>query len=107
MAIRLEDNAPVAESFPTEEPHMERRFGGVRRLYGEAALARFQAAHVCVIGIGGVGSWAAEALARNAIGHITLIDLKTLPNPTSTASCMRLTALSARPRSQQWPRIRH
>lgn len=56
-------------------PDLERRFGGVRRLYGEAGLARFQAAHVCVIGIGGVGSWAAEALARNAVGRITLIDL--------------------------------
>lgn len=53
----------------------ERCFGGVRRLYGEAALARFQAAHVCVIGIGGVGSWAVEALARNAIGRLTLVDL--------------------------------
>lgn len=52
-----------------------RRFGGVRRLYGEHALARFQAAHVAVIGIGGVGSWAAEALARSAVGKITLIDL--------------------------------
>ncbi|MCB5205646.1 tRNA threonylcarbamoyladenosine dehydratase [Methylovorus mays] len=58
-----------------QDVDMERRFGGVRRLYGAEALARFQAAHVCVIGIGGVGSWAAEALARNAIGHITLIDL--------------------------------
>ena len=54
---------------------VSRRFGGVRRLYGDAALARFQAAHVCVVGIGGVGSWAAEALARSAVGHITLIDL--------------------------------
>ncbi len=53
----------------------ERRFGGVSRLYGEVGLAKFKAAHVCVIGIGGVGSWAAEALARNAIGTITLIDL--------------------------------
>jgi len=58
-----------------DDMDMERRFGGVRRLYGAEALARFQAAHVCVIGIGGVGSWAAEALARNAIGRITLIDL--------------------------------
>ncbi|HEY8119357.1 MAG TPA: tRNA threonylcarbamoyladenosine dehydratase [Methylophilaceae bacterium] len=58
-----------------EEVDLERRFGGVRRLYGEEGLARFQAAHVCVIGIGGVGSWAAEALARNAIAQITLIDL--------------------------------
>ena len=54
---------------------LERRFGGVRKLYGSDALARFQAAHVCVVGIGGVGSWAAEALARSAIGRITLIDL--------------------------------
>lgn len=53
----------------------ERRFGGIRRLYGTTGFERFRAAHVCVIGIGGVGSWAAEALARSAIGQITLIDL--------------------------------
>ena len=53
----------------------ERRFGGVRRLYGEAGLAKLQKAHVIVVGLGGVGSWAAEALARNAIGKLTLIDL--------------------------------
>lgn len=53
----------------------ERRFGGIRRLYGSAAFERFQQAHVCVVGVGGVGSWAAEALARSAIGRITLIDL--------------------------------
>ncbi len=53
----------------------ERRFGGTRRLYGERALERFREAHVCVIGIGGVGSWAAEALARTAVGRLTLIDL--------------------------------
>ncbi len=60
---------------PELAPDLARRFAGVRRLYGEAGLARLQAAHVCVIGIGGVGSWAAEALARNAVGRITLIDL--------------------------------
>ncbi|MGQ0441875.1 MAG: tRNA threonylcarbamoyladenosine dehydratase [Methylophilaceae bacterium] len=59
----------------TDTPDFERRFGGVRRLYGETSLTKFQTAHVVVIGIGGVGSWAAEALARNAIGAITLIDL--------------------------------
>jgi tRNA A37 threonylcarbamoyladenosine dehydratase len=53
----------------------ERRFGGIRRLYGNAALERFRTAHVCVLGIGGVGSWAAEALARSAIGQITLVDM--------------------------------
>jgi tRNA A37 threonylcarbamoyladenosine dehydratase len=57
------------------EMDFERRFGGVRRLYGETAFRRFQEAHVCVVGVGGVGSWAAESLARNAIGRITLIDL--------------------------------
>lgn len=51
------------------------RFGGIARLYGRKALARFSASHVCVVGIGGVGSWAAEALARSGIGRITLIDM--------------------------------
>jgi len=53
----------------------ERRFGGIARLYGQQALERFAEAHVCVLGIGGVGSWAAEALARSGIGQITLVDL--------------------------------
>lgn len=56
----------------------ERRFGGVARLYGAAALRHFAQAHVCVIGVGGVGSWAAEALARTAIGTLTLIDFDNL-----------------------------
>jgi tRNA A37 threonylcarbamoyladenosine dehydratase len=53
----------------------ERRFGGIARLYGKAALQRFRSAHVCVIGVGGVGSWVVEALARSAVGRITMIDL--------------------------------
>ncbi len=52
-----------------------RRFGGIDRLYGEGAHVRLGAAHACVIGIGGVGSWAAEALARSGVGQLTLIDL--------------------------------
>lgn len=51
------------------------RFGGIARLYGEKALQRFQQSHICVIGIGGVGSWAAEALTRSGIGQLTLIDM--------------------------------
>ncbi len=51
------------------------RFGGISRLYGERALSRLQGAHVGIIGLGGVGSWAAEALARTGIGEITLVDL--------------------------------
>ena len=57
------------------EVDFARRFGGIGRLYGERALERFRAAHVCVIGVGGVGSWIVEALARSAVGRLTLIDL--------------------------------
>ncbi len=57
----------------SSDPH--NRFGGIARLYGADALERLLASHVCVVGIGGVGSWAAEALARSAVGSITLIDL--------------------------------
>ncbi len=59
----------------SETIDIARRFGGVSRLYGVDGLATLQAMHLCVIGIGGVGSWAAEAVARNAVGIITLIDL--------------------------------
>lgn len=51
------------------------RFGGLARLYGAAALPRLQAAHVGVVGVGGVGSWVVESLARSGIGALTLIDL--------------------------------
>ncbi len=58
-----------------DDVDFERRFGGIARLYGERALERFRAAHVCVVGVGGVGSWIVEALARSAVGRLTLIDL--------------------------------
>jgi tRNA A37 threonylcarbamoyladenosine dehydratase len=51
------------------------RFGGLGRLYGRAALPRLQAAHVAVVGVGGVGSWVVEGLARSGVGAITMIDL--------------------------------
>jgi tRNA A37 threonylcarbamoyladenosine dehydratase len=53
----------------------ERRFGGLARLYGSAGAQRIHAAHIVVVGLGGVGSWAAEALARSGVAHLTLIDL--------------------------------
>ncbi|MBB5215109.1 tRNA threonylcarbamoyladenosine dehydratase [Parapusillimonas granuli] len=53
----------------------QRRFGGLERLFGPAGLERLRAAHVVVAGIGGVGSWCAEALARSGVGGITLVDL--------------------------------
>ena len=51
------------------------RFGGIERLFGRQAASRLQFAHVCVIGIGGVGAWSAEALARSGVGALTLVDL--------------------------------
>lgn len=57
------------------EIDLERRFGGLARLYGVTGAARIQTAHVVVVGLGGVGSWAAEALARSGVARLTLIDL--------------------------------
>jgi tRNA threonylcarbamoyladenosine dehydratase len=66
-------NDPLNVNIPQNDH--DRRFGGTKRLYGQTAFEKFRHAHICVVGIGGVGSWAAEALARSAIGEITLIDL--------------------------------
>ena len=77
----------------TQNADWQRRFGGIARLYGDHGLQQLANSHVCVIGVGGVGSWACEALARSAIGEITLIDLdvvaesninRQLPAMTST-----------------------
>lgn len=62
----------AAETPPAE---LARRFGGLERLYGVAGASRIRTAHVAVIGIGGVGSWAAEVLARSGVGQITLVDM--------------------------------
>jgi tRNA A37 threonylcarbamoyladenosine dehydratase len=61
--------------FSEDNSGYQRSFGGVARLYGDAGLESFKSAHICVVGIGGVGSWAAEALARSGVGSITLIDM--------------------------------
>ncbi len=53
----------------------EPRFSGLQRLFGKDGLDRLRRAHVCVIGLGGVGSWAVESLARSGIGALTLVDL--------------------------------
>jgi tRNA A37 threonylcarbamoyladenosine dehydratase len=58
-----------------EAADLQRRFGGLERLYGVTGAAAIRGAHVAVIGIGGVGSWAAEALARSGVGALTLVDL--------------------------------
>ncbi len=56
----------------------DQRFGGIQRLYGDRAYALLPQLHICVVGIGGVGSWAVEALARSGVGKLTLIDFDTI-----------------------------
>ncbi|WP_201556404.1 ThiF family adenylyltransferase [Psychrobacter sp. 72-O-c] len=82
-----------------------RRFKGTQTLYGEEAVDTFATAHIYIIGVGGVGSWAAEALARTAVGTITLIDLdvlvasnvnRQLPALDSTFGQSKIAAMAAR-----------
>ena len=89
----------------TEDEQYDRRFQGTRTLYGTSAVDTFAASHVYIIGVGGVGSWAAEALARTAVGTITLIDLdvlvasnvnRQLPALDSTFGQSKIEAMAAR-----------
>lgn len=61
-----------------QDDEYERRFAGVEKVYTEQSFALYQHSHVMVIGIGGVGSWAVEALARTGIGRLTLVDMDVL-----------------------------
>ncbi len=57
-----------------EKSEHQLRFGGIQRLYGRDAIQQLRHMHICIIGLGGVGSWAVEALARSGVGQLTLID---------------------------------
>lgn len=59
----------------TVKPDLDRRFGGLPRLYGAEGAQRIRGAHIVVVGLGGVGSWAAEAAARSGVARLTLVDL--------------------------------
>ena len=70
---RAPSAAAVADSCPTAD--LDRRFGALSRLYGSDGARRIAGSHAVVVGVGGVGSWAAEALVRSGLGRIALIDL--------------------------------
>ncbi len=70
----------------------ERRFGGLRRLYGQGGAQRIFDAHAIVVGIGGVGSWAAEAFARSGVGRITLVDLDHISESNTNRQIHALTS---------------
>lgn len=78
----------------------DRRFGGVARLYGVSATARLASASVCLVGVGGVGSWAVEALARSAVGRITLIDMDHVAESNINRQLPALTSTLGRPKTQ-------
>ena len=65
----------LSSTVPSDDVDLARRFGGLERLYGQQGAAAIRSAHVVVVGVGGVGSWAAEALARSGVNRLTLIDL--------------------------------
>jgi tRNA A37 threonylcarbamoyladenosine dehydratase len=91
-------DTPTLAATLDDEVDFARRFGGIARLYGERALERFRAAHVCVIGVGGVGSWIVEALARSAVGHLTLIDLDNVAESNINRQLQALTSTIGMPK---------
>jgi tRNA A37 threonylcarbamoyladenosine dehydratase len=89
----------------TQSADLKRRFGGIAKLYSDKGLEKFMQSHVCVVGVGGVGSWACESLARSGIGEITLIDMdivsesninRQLPAMTSTIGRDKTAVLAER-----------
>jgi tRNA A37 threonylcarbamoyladenosine dehydratase len=75
MAPTLVAAPAEVEGVDMPDADLERRFGGLARLYGVAGAGKIRSSHVVVVGLGGVGSWAVEALARSGVGRLTLIDL--------------------------------
>ncbi|MBI0426653.1 ThiF family adenylyltransferase [Psychrobacter sp. NG27] len=77
-SLVIDDTDTVKDESNQNSEQFDRRFQGTRTLYGSESVDVFAAAHVYIVGVGGVGSWAAEALARTAVGTITLVDLDVL-----------------------------
>lgn len=77
---------------PLDDADLESRFGGLRRLYGDAGYARLRSARVAVVGLGGVGSWAVEALARSGVAGLVLIDYDHVAESNVNRQVQALTA---------------
>lgn len=99
---------------PLQDDEYDRRFAGVAKIYGDDSFHHYENSHVMVIGIGGVGSWAVEALARTGIGELTLVDMdvvaasninRQLPAMTATLGCEKIEIMAERCRSIN-PRIK-
>lgn len=80
--------------------NINRRFGGIARLYGDAGFTKIQKAHICVIGIGGVGSWVAESLARSGVGQLSLIDMDIVAESNVNRQLVATTASLGRDKIQ-------
>lgn len=82
----------------SDDPVYRERFGALGRVYGTAALGALADMHVCVVGIGGVGSWTAEALARSGVGSLTLIDPDDVALSNTNRQLIALDATVGRPK---------
>lgn len=93
-------DAVVPAALTPADADLERRFGGLRRLYGDEAYARLRAARVAVVGVGGVGSWAVEALARSGVATLVLIDLDHVGESNINRQVQALDATLGQPKVQ-------
>ena len=105
---------PLSNDLNSSDDEYQRRFAGAAKVYGEQGFKRFEQAHVMVVGIGGVGSWAVEALARSGVGKLTLVDMdilvasninRQLPALTSTFGHGKIDVMSSRAKEIN-PRIK-
>ncbi|WP_438696976.1 tRNA threonylcarbamoyladenosine dehydratase, partial [Turicimonas muris] len=83
-----------------EQADLKRRFSGVGRLYTPAGQKNINESHFIVVGLGGVGSWVAESLARTEVGHITLIDLDNVAESNTNRQIQALDGNYGKPKVQ-------